>query len=256
MPVLLAAAAFAAFHFLHVSFIPVLFGCGLLYLLWDRLGSRSAGAAAALLLALWPGRADAETPARRVASISWFFLKLGLVSFGGAYAVLPYLREGAVASHGWITDHQMIDALALGETTPGPLISIGIFVGYLAGSSVGLALLGATAATVCLFAPSFVMVLAAARHIDWLTARPGMKQFLTGVTAGVVGLMFSVSIVLATLAFRPHGEIDWYTIGLGLVAFATLQLWKSRWNVVVVVLGGGAAGLLRAFLPALFGGHA
>jgi chromate transporter len=215
------------------------------------------------LLALWPARAHAETSARRLVSISWFFLKLGLVSFGGAYAVLPYLREGSVSVHHWITDRQMIDALALGETTPGPLISIGIFVGYLAGSSVGWALAGATAATVWLFLPSFVIVLAAARHIDWLTARPGMKEFLKGVTAGVVGLMFSVSLLLAKLAFLPSssgqlswGAVDWYTVGLGALAFGTLQLWKSRWNVVVVVLGGGAVGLLRALAPSLFGGHA
>ena len=191
---------------------------------------------------------------KRLFDISWFFLKVGLFSFGGAYAVLPLIREGAVSTYGWMTDHQMIDALALGETTPGPLISIGIFVGFLAGHGGGAAMLGAIAATFWLFLPSFVFVLGAARHMNWLTSRRGVKEFLKGVTSGVVGLMFSVSIPLAKVAFMPEGEIDWITVALGLAAFAALTFWKWRLNVVVVVLAGGALGLLRAFAPGLFGG--
>jgi chromate transporter len=249
--VVLALAAFATFHFLDVSFIVVLLACGALHMMWKKLGPGAASAAAAIAALLTPLRADAAEPiARRTLDISWFFLKLGLFSFGGAYAVLPYLREGAVTMHGWITDHQMIDALALGETTPGPLISIGIFVGYLAGDGVGAPLLGATAATFWLFLPSFVFVLAAARHVDWITSRPVIKEFLKGVTCGVVGVMLSVSILLAQVAFRPHGEIDWATIALGVVAFAVLQVWKSRWNVVAVVIGGGVIGLARALVVA------
>src|SRR5438874_2012734 len=96
----------------------------------------------------------------------------------------------------------MIDALALGETTPGPLISIGIFVGYLAGQGRGAPWLGATAATFWLFLPSFVFVLAAAPHMDWLTSRAGVKEFLKGVTSGVVGLMFAISI-----PFEKAGDV-------------------------------------------------
>ena len=118
--------------------------------------------------------------AQRLADMSWFFLKVGLFSFGGAYAVLPYMREGAVMGHGWLTDPQMIDALALGETTPGPLICIGVFVGYLAGQARGVPWLGATAAAFCLFLPSFVFVLGAAPHLDWLTRAAGVKEFLRG----------------------------------------------------------------------------
>src|SRR5262249_40033835 len=160
--------------------------------------------------------------------VSWFFLKVGLFSFGGAYAVLPMIREGAVATYGWITDPQMIDALALGETTPGPLISIGVFVAFLAGHGIGAEWLSATLGTLTLFLPSFVFVLGAARHMDWLTAKPCVKEFLKGVTSGVVGLMFSVSIPLAYTAFMPHGSIDGWTIGLGLAAFAAVTFWKWR----------------------------
>jgi chromate transporter len=189
-----------------------------------------------------------------VFDISWFFLKVGLVSFGGAYAVLPYLREGAVQTHGWILDQQMIDALALGETTPGPLISVGIFVGFLAGHGAGAAWRGACAATFWMFLPSFVFVLGAAPYMGWLTRQPGVKSFLRGVTSGVVGLMFSISIPLAKIAFMPGGRLDGVTLLLGAAAFIALLTWKWRLNVVAVVLGGGALGLVRAFAPGIFGG--
>jgi chromate transporter len=254
-PVLLAIAAFVSFYFLRLPFLVVLLGCGLTFVAWRRMGpgSRVAAAAAALLVA---GRAEAaESVARRAFDISWFFLKVGLFSFGGAYAVLPYIREGAVATYGWISDRQMIDALALGETTPGPLISIGIFVGFLAGHGAQAPWLGATLSTFWLFLPSFLFVLPAARYMNWITSRPGLKEFLQGVTSGVVGLIFSISLPLAKVAFMPSGgAIDGITVALGLAAFAALTFWKWRLNVAAVVLGGGVLGLLRAFAPALFGG--
>ncbi len=254
LPIVLAVAAFVGFYFKRLPFVLLLVGCGLGFIAWRRAGSGTR-APALLALALIPGGVGAAgSLGMRLVDISWFFLKVGLFSFGGAYAALPYIRDGAVSTYGWITDHQMIDALALGETTPGPLISIGIFVGFLAGNGAGAPWLGATAATFCLFLPSFVFVLGAAPHMDRLTSRPGVKDFLKGVTAGVVGLMFSVSIPLARAAFMPRGEIDWITVVLGLAAFATLTFWKWRLNVVVVVLAGGGLGLLRAFAPGLFGG--
>ena len=254
LPIVLAIAAFGAFYLAHLPFIVVLLGCGIAYVAWNRLAAMSA-TGALLALTLLPARADAvEAATTRLAEISWFFLKVGLFSFGGAYAVLPYIRDGAVAQYAWIADPQMIDALALGETTPGPLISIGIFVGFLAGNGAGVPWLGASAATFWLFLPSFVFVLGTARYMDWLTTRPRIKEFLKGITSGVVGLMFSISIPLAEVAFMPKGAVDLWTIVLGLGAFALLTFWKWRLNVVVVVLAGGLLGLLRAFAPELFGG--
>jgi hypothetical protein len=90
--------------------------------------------------------------------------------------------------------------------------------------------------------------------MEWLTSRPGLKEFLKGVTSGVVGLIFSIAIPLARVAFMPRGAIDWITVALGLAAFLVLTFWRWRLNVVVVVAAGGALGLLRAFAPALFGG--
>jgi chromate transporter len=254
LPIALAIAAFVAFFFAHLPFIVVLLGCGVAYIAIRHFGTPTAAATSIAALIMLPVRADAADATARLIDISWFFLKVGLFSFGGAYAVLPYIRDGSVAQYGWITDPQMIDALALGETTPGPLISIGIFVGYLAGNGRGVPWLGATAATFWLFLPSFVFVLATARYMDWLTTRPGIKEFLKGVTSGVVGLMFSISIPLAVVAFMPKGTIDWWTVVLGLGAFTLLTFWKWRLNVVVVVLAGGVLGLLRAFVPSIFGG--
>lgn len=254
LAVALAMAAFVAFHIFKLPFIAVLIGCGIAYIAAQRGIPPRAGAASLLALAGIPLLARAaETASTRLFDISWFFLKVGLFSFGGAYAVLPMIREGSVDAYGWISDAQMIDALALGETTPGPLISVGIFVGYLAGHGAGVPLPGALAATFWLFLPSFVFVLGAAPYMDALIAKPGIREFLKGVTCGVVGLMFAVSIPLSQVAFMPHGRIDWITVALGLAAFALLTFWKWRLNVVVVVLGGGVLGLLRAFVPALFG---
>jgi len=254
-PIGLAILAFAAFFVLKLPFIVVLLACGAIFITWKKLGPGQKAASLAGLVALFPFTAHAaESAASRLVDISWFFLKVGLFSFGGAYAVLPFMREGSVSTYGWLTDPQMIDALALGETTPGPLISIGTFVGYLAGQGSGVAFLGAVASTFWLFLPSFVFVLGAARSMNWLTSKPRVKEFLKGVTCGVVGLMFSISIPLAQVAFMPKGTVDWVTVVLGLAAFATLTFWKWRLNVVVVVLSGGALGLLRALLPALFGG--
>ena len=253
--VALAAVAFAAFFILKLPFIVVLLACGAIFIVWKRLGPGHKAASIGGLLVLFPFSAQAaQSAAIRLFDVSWFFLKVGLFSFGGAYAVLPFMREGSVLTYGWMTDPQMIDALALGETTPGPLISIGTFVGYLAGHGSGVAFLGAVGSTFWLFLPSFVFVLGAARYMNWLTSKPRVTEFLKGVTCAVVGLMFSISIPLAQVAFMPKGTIDWVTVVLGLAAFAVLTFWKWRLNVVVVVLSGGALGLLRAFAPMLFGG--
>ncbi len=163
LPVALAIAAFFTFFAIGLPFIVVLLGCGAIFVASKRLGPRRTAAPAGVALLLFPAAATAaESALSRLLDVSWFFLKVGLFSFGGAYAVLPLIREGSVSTYGWLSDPQMIDALALGETTPGPLISIGTFVGYLAGHQRDVPLLGAVCATVWLFLPSFVFVLGAA----------------------------------------------------------------------------------------------
>jgi len=243
----LAALAFGASVFLHVGFVPLLLGCGALSILRSRL--RGTLAAAALLAVVGAGRAEAAVPGlERLRDVSLFFLKVGLVSFGGAYAVLPLLREGAVLQFGWLTDPQMVDALALGETTPGPLISIGVFIGYLAGHPAGVGLASATCAGFWLFLPSFVLVLLGAPHLDRITAWPGVQPFLQGVTAGVLALMAAVSLALAKATVFHAGQVDRVTLVLGVVAFAALVVGGKKVNVAYVVLAGGAVGLVRALV--------
>jgi chromate transporter len=243
----LAVLAFGASLFLHVGFVPLLLGCGVVSIIRWRL--RGAGAGVALLALMGSGRAEAAAPAlARLRDVSVFFLKVGLVSFGGAYAVLPLLREGAVLHSTWITDRQMVDALALGETTPGPLISIGVFIGYLAGSPFQLGVASALSAGFWLFLPSFVLVLAGAPHLDRITSWPGVQPFLQGVTAGVLALMAAVSLVLARATVVHDGKLDWPTFVLGVVAFGVLVVGGKRVNVAYVVLAGGAVGLVRALV--------
>ena len=241
----LAVVAFAASLFLHAGFVALLLGCGAASIVRWRL--RGAVAGAALLALIGSARAEAATPAfDRLRDVSLFFLKVGLVSFGGAYAVLPLLREGAVLQSSWLTDRQMVDALALGETTPGPLISIGVFIGYLAGHPLGVGLASALSAGFWLFLPSFVLVLAGAPYLDRITTWPGVQPFLQGVTAGVLALMAVVSLALARATVFHDGTLDWVTLVLGVVAFAVLVIAGKRVNVAYVVLAGGAVGLVRA----------
>jgi len=244
----LAMVAFGASLFLHVGFVPLLLGCGAVSILRWKL--RGAGAAA-LIAMLVSGQAEAAAPAlERARDVSLFFLKVGLVSFGGAYAVLPLLREGAVLQWAWITDPQMVDALALGETTPGPLISIGVFIGYLAGHPLGVGLGSALCAGFWLFLPSFVLVLAGAPHLERITAWPGVQPFLEGVTAGVLALMAAVSLALGRATVVHAGRLDWVTLVLGVVAFGVLVVGGRRINVAWVVLAGGVVGLVRALVGA------
>jgi chromate transporter len=232
----LAVLAFAAFHFGQVSFIAVLAACGAAYWLLQR--GRRAPPVAAVALPFLPDWG------RRLAGVSWFFLKVGLVSFGGAYAALPYMRQAAVQDHGWLTDAQMIDGLALGETTPGPLISIGVFVGFLAGQPLGVPWLSATAAAFWLFLPSFAFVLAGAPYVDALTRRPGGAGGAQGDHrrgGGAHGLHLGAAGAGGVLARRPGGSVDHRAGGGGAGGAAAVEVEAER--------GGGGAGRRRAGAP-------
>ena len=143
-----------------------------------------------------------------------FFSKAALVTFGGAYAVLPYVNQGAVEQHHWLTASQMIDGLALGETTPGPLIMVVTFVGFVGGwthaaaqgLSPGIAgLLGGLVVTFFTFLPSFVFIFAGAPLVE---ATRGLRHFtapLTAVTAAVVGVILNLAVFFAMHVFFPTG---------------------------------------------------
>ncbi len=186
-----------------------------------------------------------------VAELAGFFTLAALVTFGGAYAVLPFVADAAVNRFGWLSADDMVAGLALGESTPGPLIMVNTFVGFLAGYNVegGLAwgLLGATIATVCTFVPSFVFIVSGAPLIDRIRTTGAFSAALNGITIGVVGVIGALAVFVARHAAFGDDRIDWLVIVLAILAF--LAVWRFRVGVVPVVAGCAAVGLLATFVP-------
>ena len=183
-----------------------------------------------------------------------FFTQAALLTFGGAYAVLPYVQQAAVSQFGWLTGAQMIDGLALGETTPGPLIMVVAFVGFLGGwnlapagsdALLASAVTGAVVATFFTFLPSFVFILAGAPLVESTRGSLRLQGPLSAVTAAVVGVIAHLGLYFASETLWPRGQPD--PAALGLFALAALSL--GRGGGVLPTLGLCAtAGVLLAFL--------
>ncbi len=140
----------------------------------------------------------------RLVEIGLFFSKLAIVTFGGAYAVLAYMTQEVVQDHGWLTTAQMMDGLGLAETTPGPLILVTQFVGYLAGLGAGGMAMAVAAALLTLwvtFTPCFLWIFAGAPYIEWISTRPRLTGALSAITAAVVGVILNLSLWFATHVF-------------------------------------------------------
>jgi len=190
--------------------------------------------------------------------MGWFFTKAALLTFGGAYAVLPYVYQGAVEHYQWLTPHQMIDGLALGETTPGPLIMVVAFVGFVAGWAKALFgpgqlfLAGAAAATVVTyftFLPSFLFILAGGPLVESTHGNLKFTAPLTGITAAVVGVILNLAVFFAYHVFWPQGwagRFDGVSALLGLCAL--LALVRHKAGVMPVIGACGVAGLALAFI--------
>ena len=185
-----------------------------------------------------------------VAELAGFFTIAALVTFGGAYAVLPFVADAAVNRFGWLTADDMVAGLALGESTPGPLIMVNTFVGFLAGYNVegGLAwgLLGATIATVCTFAPSFVFIISGAPLIDRVRTTGAFAASLNGITIAVVGVIAALAVFVAEHAAFEDREPDWLVIALALASFVAVV--RFRVGVVGVVAVCACAGLAASAL--------
>ncbi|HJV71901.1 chromate efflux transporter [Ideonella sp.] len=185
--------------------------------------------------------------------MAWFFTKAALLTFGGAYAVLPYVYQGAVDHHQWLTAAQMIDGLALGETTPGPLIMVVSFVGFVGGwtkaifGSESLFLAGAAAATVVTFftfLPSFLFILLGAPFIESTHGNLKFTAPLTGITAAVVGVIVNLAVFFAWHVLWPQGfggAFEWPSALIGIAA--AVALFRFKLGVIPVVLGSALAGL-------------
>jgi chromate transporter len=187
--------------------------------------------------------------------MGWFFTKAALLTFGGAYAVLPYVFQGAVEHYGWLSTGQMIDGLALGETTPGPLIMVVAFVGFVGAWAKALfgpeALLaagvaGATVATFFTFLPSFVFILVGAPLVESTHGDIRFTAPLTGITAAIVGVIVNLAAFFAYHVFWPQGfagPTDFFSIALAIAAL--VALWRFKAGIIPVIAACGAAGLVH-----------
>ncbi len=202
-------------------------------------------------------------PGAPLPRMGWFFTKAALLTFGGAYAVLPYVYQGAVETYAWLTPAQMIDGLALGETTPGPLIMVVAFVGFVGGwtrqlfGPDALALAGAAGAGVATFftfLPSFLFILAGGPLVESTHGQLRFTAPLTGITAAVVGVIVNLAAFFAWHVLWPQGGairsgeiaalggLDAVALAIGLAA--ALALFRFRIGVIPVIAGCGAAGLV------------
>jgi chromate transporter len=185
-----------------------------------------------------------------------FFTQAALVTFGGAYAVLAYVTQAAAGRFGWITHAQAIDGLALAETTPGPLIMVLQFVGFLAAwqrpegmTPLASGIVGGLATTWATFLPGFLFVLAGAPYIEALRGNRSLSAALGSITAAVVGVIASLAVVFGEAVFFPDGfpgGLDLFSLSLGVVALVALL--RFRLDLLWTVAAGAAAGLLRTIL--------
>jgi len=243
---LLAVAAFVLTLTGSAGFVVLLLGAGILYELWSNRERwfRGGHLIALPALKLMP----VSIPAITVAAISIslggaiFFegLKAGLLTFGGAYTVIPFLQQSAVENHHWLTDSQFLDGLAIGGALPAPLIIFSTFVGYLAG---GLA--GAILMTVGIFLPAFLFPIFFHRQLVAVSENPKVHSFLLGVVAAVVGLIAAV-----TVEILKTSVIDVPTAVLAAGSFLILYRFHSKLTVVAVILGCGLLGGLWQVLIA------
>jgi chromate transporter len=205
--------------------------------------------------ALW-----AVAPGGLLAEIGLFFARLAIVTFGGAYAVLAWMVQEVVQDRGWLTTAQMMDALGLAETTPGPLILVTEFVGFLAGAQAGGLALGLAAALVTLwatFAPCFLWIFAGAPYVEWIASRPRLQGALDAITAAVVGvianlsLWFALNVLFAEVARAPAGPAGIWRPdpasvdpgAIALTALAALLIFRLRLDLLAVLPLMALAGL-------------
>jgi chromate transporter len=214
---------------------------------WPRL-ARIVLAGTSVALAAWLALAAVFGAHSALARMGWFFTKTALVSFGGGYAVLPYVVQNAVHHHHWLSASQMIDGLALGETTPGPLIMVVAFVGFVGGwtqAVFGPAALplagaaGATVATLFTFLPSFVFILAGGPLVESTRGNLRMTAPLTAISAAVVGVIASLAVFFGRQVFFTGGHPQPAALAIGLLAAIALL----RYQIGTIKLIGACAAL-------------
>ena len=196
-----------------------------------------------------------------LADMGAFFSRAAFLTIGGAYAVLPYVYQGGVETYGWLTGPQMIDGLALGETTPGPLIMVVTWVGYLGGvtkevfaNPVAAGLAGAATATFFTFLPSFWFILAGGPLVEATRGELKFTAPLTGITAAVVGVIINLAVFFAWHTFWPRaseaapfsGGFEWFPVVVALASF--VALWKYKIDIMKVIAACALLGLVYTLI--------
>jgi chromate transporter len=222
---------------------------GLMRVLGIGIGLWLAGMAMLLATQGWQGT---------LTQMGWFFTKAALLTFGGAYAVLPYVYQGAVEHHQWLSGPQMIDGLALGETTPGPLIMVVAFVGFVGGWARQVlgpdalfagAALAATVVTFFTFLPSFVFILAGGPLVEATHGRLGFTAPLSAITAAVVGVILNLALFFAYHVLWPQGFGGRFDAMSALIAAAAaVALFRFKVGVLPLLAGAAVAGLVSRWL--------
>lgn len=209
------------------------------------------GVAMATLVAAWGWHGV-------LAQMGWFFTKAALLTFGGAYAVLPYVYQGAVEHHQWLTGAQMIDGLALGETTPGPLIMVVAFVGFVGGWTKALfgpdalvlaGIVAACVVTFFTFLPSFIFILAGGPFIESTHGQLKFTAPLTAITAAVVGVILNLAVFFAAHTLWPRGMSSGLDVAAALIALAAaVALFRFKVGVLPLLAACASVGLALTML--------
>jgi chromate transporter len=231
-PLLWAVALVALVAYLLGVFELVLLAAGAVVVLAVRAARRGSGpglaAAAFTLLPLAPVRASSPGD---LVTLFLTFLKIGAILYGGGYVLLAFLRSDFVVRLGWLTEQQLIDGVAIGQVTPGPLFTTATFVGYVTNGWAG-----AVVATVAIFLPSFVFVGLLSRLVPWFRVHRWTADALDGINAAALALLAGVAWQLGQTAI-----VDPLTAAFAVIA--GLLLWRTRWNSAWLILGGALAGL-------------
>jgi chromate transporter len=292
----IAALAFAGIFFFKIDFPWIVLAAALLGAIGGRIAPakfKSGGGHGSSNKSYGPALIDDHTPPPAHAAFSWtklaittlvflligagslfalgapsdlyrmgeFFIKAAFLTIGGAYAVLPYVYQGAVEHHGWLTGPQMMDGLALGETTPGPLIMVVTWVGYLGGvtksvlgNSIAAGLAGATVATFFTFLPSFWFIIAGGPMVEATRGELKFTAPLTAITAAVVGVIVNLAVFFAWHTFWPKATaaqpfappFEWLPVIIAVAAF--LALWKYKQDIMKVIGACALIGLAYSFV--------
>jgi chromate transporter len=230
----IVAAVSLALALFGVHELIVLLAAGLtvLSVSWGRRAAATAVIVAGCSSTMLAASATASSAS--LVKLFLFFLKVGSILFGSGYVLLAFLRADLVERWGWLTEQQLLDAIAVGQFTPGPLFTTATFIGYLLGG-----LPGALLSTIAIFLPAFVFVGITHRILPRLRASARVSAFLDGVVAASLALMVAVAVTIGSSTLRSP-----LPIALAAAAFAMLSIW--RMNSVWLVLAGAAIGVMRA----------